>query len=184
MTPVSPSPSASGGPSRTEKFRVAAGTDRAAERIVLHLKSLDVDGDGKFTVDDVVRATRKLFAEKNTNTRLRWVIAVMSAAYVATMAIILGLVVGGFELSKETRVRPGGYLSTKAKPSMPIRVREHLDAFSLYDVFSTPIEDYDSVEAVIIPHNETGSFGYYKVASIINGPASLLISMVLRGTGR
>ncbi|CEM23132.1 unnamed protein product [Vitrella brassicaformis CCMP3155] len=166
---------------RTEVFRVAAKASArdsaAAERIVQILRELDTDQDGKFNTEEVVVAVKMLLHERSVTRQLKWVIAAMAAFYAATLAIILGLVVGGSELTKEATVGEGGVFRSKRDSNVKIRTQEDLDLYELSDLFSTPLEQYDRLEAILVPHgNDT--FGHYRVASILNTHDSLAFTFM------
>ncbi|CEL93331.1 unnamed protein product [Vitrella brassicaformis CCMP3155] len=162
--------------SRTEKFRAAAAlpdtTNSGAERITTILKELDTDGDGKFSTQEVVIAVRKLMSEQTKVRRLRWLVAGLVGLYIATLAIIFGLAVGGSEITKETNIEKDGVSTKKGDGNVKIRVQEDLELYELSNLFSQPLSNYEKLEALFVPHdNET--FGYYRVAAIINKPESL-----------
>jgi len=93
--------------SRTEKFRASAlkteGNKDEAERMVDILRSWDTDGDGMFSVQEVLSAARQMAQEKKTSHRLRWVIIGIAIVYIATLLVLLGVTVLAVEISKDQR---------------------------------------------------------------------------------
>ncbi|CEM13771.1 unnamed protein product [Vitrella brassicaformis CCMP3155] len=160
--------------SRTEEFRKAVNKSEGQEgdqanRLVDLLKEWDTTGKGTFSPEDVCTAARQVLRERSANNRLRWAVFLLVLGYIATAGIMLGLVVAGVGIMKDTSVSANGTLTAAHREGIKIRVQEDLERWLLPDLMGVGLEEFDKLTALIIPH-ASDTQGLYYIASVVSSP--------------
>ncbi|CEM37952.1 unnamed protein product [Vitrella brassicaformis CCMP3155] len=161
--------------SRTMDFEKAAAYGDEPERIVALLRSWDTDGDGMFSVQEVMSAARQMMAERKTSKALTWVVFIVAAVYVATIALILAVVVGAVELSKDSKPDASGNLLGTHGAKNVVRTKSKTDVASPFDFASQPLADFEKLDGLYIDDlmasNGEVMERYYKVEQITKNKA-------------
>lgn len=163
LAPATIAPAGSGIPMmRTEQFhRVASRTcnDADAEKLVSLLRQWDTDGDGKFSVDEVMIAARQMLGEKRQSTSLKKWLVGLAVLYLASLAIILALMIGAMELAKDSRPSNDGVLLDTRHSGEVIKVKSKVDNFSPFDYLELPLNQIEQLGVIYLSGLPSGTPG-------------------------
>eukprot|EP00386_Alphamonas_edax_P006618 GDKI01021371.1.p1 GENE.GDKI01021371.1~~GDKI01021371.1.p1 ORF type:complete len:377 (-),score=117.11 GDKI01021371.1:373-1503(-) len=125
-----------------------------ADRLVAKLRGWDTDGDGKFTVEEVLHAAVDLEDEKRKSKRLWVTVVMLIVLYIVTLCLFLGASYAAVEISKDFRPQ-GTETALKTKEDLVVATREYLDEVDIFELPDTHTKDLYKMESLYLTWTST-----------------------------
>jgi hypothetical protein len=116
--------------------------------ILEQLRKWDTDGDGEFSIKEVHAACKHFMNIKRTNSNLKKTMLIGIVVTVSIMAVLVGLMVGSIEATKEAHTESSGEFLTPA--GQPVTVRETDIVADIMDIAYLNANSLKAVHELII----------------------------------
>ncbi|CEL94728.1 unnamed protein product [Vitrella brassicaformis CCMP3155] len=154
---------------RTAEFRRVVLVDQEGmpfeEKMLQKLKSWDVNGDGKFSLEEAAFAAKEMLAEVRKIQRLRLMVFLFIILYVFTVGIMLIILIAAEEITKQHKPDASGTLRTTDRAHSIIKSHNYMEMASIFDLLAIDLMAISNVEYIYLPLDDQ-SEGLYKICRV------------------